>query len=114
MNTDTKFSFAVFLTVLVMACSPVLPAAEIRQDLLGDSAPIDAATRSIRVTSDTRYVHVEGGEIIAFVVDDKTFGWNFNGPLAVASFDLQRVAPAGVLHHEVRVIIAPNPRYMSP
>lgn len=114
MNTDTKISFAIFLIVLIMAYSPVLTAAEIRQDLLGDSAQSDAATRSIRVTSDTRYVHVEGGEIIAFVVEDKTFGWDFNGPLTVSSFDLQRVAPAGVLHHEVRVIIAPNPRYMSP
>lgn len=97
----------------LMGGSPA-PAAEIRQDLLGDAASADAAARSIRIHPDMRFVHVEGGEVIRFIVGDKTFGWDFNGPLTVSSFDLRRVAPTGVLDHEVRIIIAPNPRYMSP
>jgi len=100
--------------MFLLAWKPFATAAEIRQALLGDSAPPEVPARSIVIKPDTRYVHVEGGEIIRFVVDDKTFSWDFNGPLFVSSFDLRRVAPTGVLDHEVRVIIAPNPRYMSP
>lgn len=89
-------------------------AAEIRQDLLGDPAPPDAAHRSITIQKDTRYVHVEGGEIVRFNAGDKTFAWNFSGPLTVSSFNLQRIAPPGALPHQVQVIIAPNPRFMNP
>lgn len=109
-----NFFRVVFFTLLVLVWNPPAIAAEIRQDLLGDPAPPEAAVRTVMISRDTRYVHVEGGEIIRFVVADKIFGWDFNGPLSVSSFDLQRVAPAGVLDHEVRVIIAPNPRYMNP
>lgn len=108
-----KFFLAVTAVVFLTSGAPA-SAAEIRQDLLGDAAPADAAARSVTIRPDTRYVHVEGGEIIRFIVGDKTFGWNFNGPLTVSSYDLRRVAPEGVLDHEVRVIIAPNPRYMGP
>lgn len=102
------------VALLVLMWGSPAPAAEIRQDLLGDAASGDAAARSITIHPDTRYVHVEGGEVIRFIAGDKIFGWDFNGPLTVSSFDLRRIAPAGVLDREVRVIIAPNPRYMSP
>jgi hypothetical protein len=58
-------------------------------------------------------VNVDGGEIVKFVVGDKAFAWHFNGPLGVASFDLRRVAPPGVLDHQVMVYISPNLDYIG-
>ena len=89
-------------------------AAENRIDLLGDPAPPSAATRTIVINPDNRYVNVEGGQIVKFVVGDRAFAWNFSGSLNVWSFDLTRVAPAGMLDHEVMAYIAPDPRYRGP
>ena len=48
-----------------------------------------------------------GGEIIRFEVGNKSFVWNFNGQRS--SFDLGKVAPAGVLARKVTAYVAPNP-----
>src|SRR4051812_35170540 len=99
--------FVLLLSVANLAAS----AAEPRIDLLGDPAPLVAAKRAITIDANTRYVNVVGGEIIQFVVGDKTFAWNFDGPLLVTSFELNRVAPAGLLDHQVIAYVAPNPLY---
>ena len=101
--------------VLALGCNlaPVMAHAEQRIDLLGDrvAAPIG---RPVQIGSGTRYVNVEGGEIIRFDVDGKSFSWSFSGPLTVTSFNLMRIAPPGLLDHEVIVYIAPNPNYSGP
>ena len=92
----------------------VTPAiAEQRIDLLGDrvAAPVG---RLVQIGAATRYVNVEGGEIIRFDINGKSFSWNFSGPLTVASFNLMRIAPPGMLDHDVTVYIAPNPNYSGP
>ena len=93
------------------ALAPAL--AEQRIDLLGDAvaAPIG---RPVRIGAATRYVNVEGGEVIRFDVNGKSFSWSFSGPLAVTSFNLMRIAPPGTLDHDVMVYIAPNPNYSGP
>ena len=50
-----------------------------------------------------------GGEVVKFTVGDKSFAWNFNGQ--PSSFDLNAVAPPGVMDHKVKAYIAPNPLY---
>ena len=40
-----------------------------------------------------------------------TFAWTFQVSPIVSIVDLKRVAPPGVLKHEVLVTIAPAPRY---
>ncbi|MFZ6773592.1 CzcE family metal-binding protein [Undibacterium sp. SXout7W] len=77
--------------------------------LLGDSAPVTAATRTIVLTPSTTFVNVTGGETIKFIVGEKSFAWNFDGP--VSSFDLKRVAPANMLEQTLKVYVAPNPTY---
>jgi hypothetical protein len=81
-------------------------------ELLGDPAPDAAAEQTIRITPDTRYVNVEGGQIVKFEVGSKTFTWNFDG-MDTTTFDLSQVAPPAVLDHGVTVYMAPNPLYVG-
>ncbi|WP_211444408.1 CzcE family metal-binding protein [Collimonas humicola] len=82
-----------------------------RIDLLGDPAVVTAATRTIVITPDTSYVNVTGGEIIKFVVGDKSFAWNFDGADYLEKFDLNQTAPPGMLDHRVIAYVAANPLY---
>ena len=106
----TSLVSAVLLSTLSL--SACLPAAT-RLDLLGQTAQPAAATRTIVITRDTRYVNVEGGEIIKFVVDGKTFTWVFNGTDNIQAFDLNEVTPPGLLDHRVRAYVSPNPMYLQ-
>jgi hypothetical protein len=85
----------------------------VRPDLLGDAAPVTAATRAITVFPQTRAVNVIGGEIIRFDVGPKSFAWNFNGPVDITSFDLLTVAPPGILDHSLMAYVQPNPLYIG-
>ncbi len=84
-----------------------------RIDLLGDPAPAPAATRTIAITPATKYVNVTGGDIVKFTVGDKSFTWAFNGAISVSSFELNLVAPPGMLDHTVTAYVAPDPRYIG-
>lgn len=81
--------------------------------LLGDPAPPAAATKSIVIRPDTKWVNVTGGDIVKFVVEDKTFAWAFNVASNVDAFELNRVAPPGMLDHRVVAYVAPDPRYLG-
>jgi Heavy-metal resistance protein CzcE len=82
-------------------------------DLYGYPQPPDAYGRTIVIAPDTRYVNVTGGETVRFVAGDKIFAWNFFVARTVSNFDLNAVAPPGVLDHPVRVYVAPDPRYLG-
>lgn len=97
---------AVAAATLCAACS--LPP---RIDLLGDPAVVTAATRTIVITPETSYINVTGGEIIKFVVGDKSFAWNFDGADYLEKFDLNQTAPPGMLDHRVIAYVAANPLY---
>ncbi|MFC3107628.1 CzcE family metal-binding protein [Undibacterium arcticum] len=103
---------SIFTVMLSAACvSPI--DTRPRLDLLGDPAPVSAATRTIVIAPNAKYVNVTGGETVKFVVGDKSFAWYFDGPEDVSSFDLNRIAPSGVLDHAVIAYVAPNPLYMG-
>ncbi len=57
------------------------------------------------------YVNVKDGEIVKFVVGDQAFAWNFNG--IVGAFELNRIAPAGVLDHHVMAYVQDSTDEMS-
>jgi len=80
-------------------------------DLYGLPAPATAAARTIEIGPDTTYVNVEGGETIRFVANGREFAWNFMVARTVHSFDLNEVAPAGMLDHTVRAYVSPDPKY---
>jgi hypothetical protein len=98
------------LTLSVSACSSMAPKP---LSLLGDPAPAAAADRTITVTPDTKYVNVEGGQIVRFDVGGKNFTWDFDGPNTVWAFNLNRVTPPGLLDHTVTAYISPNPLYSN-
>jgi hypothetical protein len=82
-------------------------------DLYGDPAPTSAAQRTIVIGPDTKHVNVEGGEIVRFIAGDKEFAWNFFVARGINMFKLNEVAPPGVLDHEVRAYVSPDPRYIG-
>jgi hypothetical protein len=82
-----------------------------RADLLGTSVPPSAATQTVVITTHTRWVSVTGGDVVRFVAGGGEFGWAFNVGPTVAMFDLNRVAPPGLLGRELPVYVDPNPLY---
>lgn len=100
-----------FIASALYACAPMDDST--RADLLGDPAPLSAATRTIVITPATSAVNVTGGEIVRFVAGDKTFAWNFDGSTSAAAFALNLTAPAGTLDHTVMAYVAPNPLYIG-
>ncbi len=100
---------AVIVTLLTACISAT--AVTPRADLLGTPVPLGAATRIVNLSSDTQYVNVVAGDTIRFINGSGEFAWSFNTSPIVQVFDLNQVAPAGALGHEVRVYVAPDPRY---
>ena len=82
-----------------------------RPDLLGDPAPPSAAERSIALGPNTRYVNVTEDDIVRFDAGGKSFTWHFQVAKGTTSFDLNSIAPPGMLQREVRVYVAPKPRW---
>jgi hypothetical protein len=72
--------------------------------LLGDAVPVSAASRVITLDANTRYVNVNAGEIVRFQYRDKQFAVSFNGRRD--SFELNRLAPDGVLDHPIKAYVA--------
>jgi hypothetical protein len=103
---------AVVTFLLSAAALPALAAPD-SIELLGTSATPSPAAQEIRITPKTTYVNVTGGDAVNFIVGDKAFGWIFDGSRNVGSFDLNDVAPRGVLDHPVTVYIAPDPRRLG-
>lgn len=98
-------------SMALCACAPV--DYRTRIDLLGDPAPLSAATRTIVITPATNAVNVTGGEIVRFITGDKSFAWNFDGSTSATAFALNLTAPPGLLDHQVMAYVAPNPLYIG-
>jgi hypothetical protein len=111
MKTKPLVGALVALALALPALSTI--AAETPKELLGDPAPDASAERTLSITPATKYVNVEGGQVIKFDVGGKTFTWDFDGSETVMSFDLARVAPEGLLDHSVTAYVSPNPLYLQ-
>ncbi|WP_245549294.1 CzcE family metal-binding protein [Noviherbaspirillum massiliense] len=101
------------LAPLVLSVGAMAACATKYTDLLGQPAPLDAAQRTIVITPETKYVNIEGGQIVRFNVGDQSFAWNFFVARTIHAFDLNEVAPPGMLNHRVRVYLTPDPRYIG-
>ncbi|MDB5764996.1 MAG: hypothetical protein JWQ21_3991 [Herminiimonas sp.] len=82
-------------------------------DLYGLPALVSGADSRIVITPGTKYVNVEGGRTVAFIVGDRQFAWNFFVGRTVTNFALNDVAPRGILNHPVQAYVSPDPRYVG-
>ncbi|RJG03327.1 CzcE family metal-binding protein [Noviherbaspirillum sedimenti] len=103
---------ATALGLAVLTSAMTVQAGTRRLDLLGERAPEAAAQRTVVITPATRHVRVEGGEIVKFVVGDRAFTWQFNGPPTTEVVKLNRIVPPGVLDQKVTAYVDPDPRYL--
>jgi hypothetical protein len=69
--------------------------------------------RTIVIGADTKHVNVTGGETVKFMVGDRSFEWFFNTYTASRAFDLQEIAPEGILGNQhIKVYLSPDPSYL--
>lgn len=95
--------WAIALTAWSLAGAAAAFGGETPAYLLGSSVPASESERRIEIGPNTRWANVKQGESILFVVGAQSFGWRFDGP--PRSFDLMRVAPAGVLNRPLTVYV---------
>jgi formylmethanofuran dehydrogenase subunit B len=81
-----------------------------RSSPMGEVVPQLGAMRTIRIDAKTKYVNVTANETVKFEASGSAFAVNFAAGLS--AFDLNELAPAGVLDHKVTVYVAPNPLYL--
>jgi hypothetical protein len=104
-----ELSATIFSVALLSACASQMAVIS----MFGDPIPPEGATQTVVITPETQYVNVVEGQAVKFVVNDKTFAWDFNGPSAGYAFDLAQVAPPGLLDHKVEAYVRPNPDYLG-
>jgi hypothetical protein len=103
-----KFLLRISVALAFAAAGTSAHAIDLDMKLLGDPVPVAAAGRTIVIMPDTRWANVGEGEAVKFVVNGHEFAFYFNGQ--VGDFDLQKIAPPGVLDHPVRVYMSPGLR----
>ena len=100
-----------FLNLSASAFTPGSP--------MGEVVPPSGAMRTIPIDAKTKYVNVTAHETVKFVAKGNAFAITFNGSpettfaFVPSVFDLNQLAPAGVLNHRVTVYVAPDPLYIS-
>lgn len=84
-----------------------------RADLIGTPASDQSAQRTITLSPDTVSINVTSGETVRFIVGERSFAWNFQVSPTVSMFELNQVAPPGLLPRRIAVYVAINPLYIS-
>jgi hypothetical protein len=92
---------------LILSSASLAATATVTQaDTFGNPVQTSAAQRTVVIDVKTRWVTVERGDVVRFVANGQEFAWAFNG--LASSFDLNRVAPSGVLERNLKVYVWPN------
>jgi hypothetical protein len=106
-----KFLLAALIASTITA--GIANAAPLEQAVRGSAAAASASPDlTIVITDATRHVNVAGGSTVRFVVGGQSFTWTFqNGTGHVAPFDLEEIAPKGVLAHSVKTYVSDNQLY---
>ena len=107
----TTQACAALAALLVSGAVTLCQAAEPDVKFLGDPVPAAATEKTVVIGPNTTSVNVTGGDVVKFVIGDKVFAWDFNTSGEMLAFDLERIAPAGMLDHKVMVYVARDPTY---
>ena len=112
---NTKLLLPVLTALTLAAASTSALAVSQPAEFRGNAAPAQAPVDQVIVISDaTRYVNVTGGSTVRFVVGERSFSWSFqNGSAHVIPFDLELIAPKGLLNHAVTAYVSDNPLYQT-
>jgi hypothetical protein len=112
---NTKLLLPVLTAMTLAAAGTTALAAAQPFDFRGNAAPAQAAVDQVIVITDaTRHVNVTGGSTVRFVVGERSFSWSFqNGSAHVIPFDLELIAPKGLLNHPVTAYVSDNPLYQT-
>jgi hypothetical protein len=110
---QTKLLLPLLTAMTLAAASTTALAGAQVSDFRGNATPAQAPVDQVIVITDaTRHVNVTGGSTVRFVVGERSFSWSFqNGSAQVAPFDLQQIAPQGLLSHGVTAYVSDNPLY---
>jgi phosphate-selective porin len=74
-------------------------------------ATTSGAERTVVVQPGTKYINVDDGETVEFVVNGQKFDWHFQTFKGESSFKLSEIAPQGVMVGDVQVYVASDPLY---
>ena len=109
----TKLHRSILTVLTLSAASSAAFAGVTQEQVRGNAVSNQTPVDQVIVVSDaTRHVNVTGGSTVRFVVGDRSFTWNFqNGTAHVVPFDLQLIAPQGVLNHPVTAYVADSAAY---
>ncbi|MFC5477116.1 CzcE family metal-binding protein [Massilia suwonensis] len=110
---STKRSVAFFsaLTLAQAVFAHDGPHDDIRK--IGMSSPVSAATRTVTIAPQTRYINVNQGDIVKFEVEGKVFAWQFDTERPQGWLDLALFAPKGINTYAVQVFVGQNPLYQN-
>jgi len=68
------------------------------------------ADREVVITPEIRAVNIVHFDTIKFVSGNESFIWKFDGVSTLSTIKLSKIAPPGILDHEVTVYIAKSPK----
>ncbi len=103
MKTMHTFGSTIALTAALALAAPLLVANATASGLSVD--------RTIVIDSSTRWVNVNGGDVIRFVANGQTFDHRFNSYTNSFVYDLGKIAPAGALDRSLKVYVSADDRY---
>jgi hypothetical protein len=113
------------ILMLSLACSSVFLATSAQAAHMGAGAPTgtiadygsaaaaQGADTQVTVTPETKWVNVNNGETVQFLVSGKTFAWHFDTFQNSPILNLSAIAPPDVNVGKVKVFVAPDPLYMN-
>jgi hypothetical protein len=104
-----KLLLLMALSLLLAGCANLRASGD-RTELWGSPAPAEAATKTIVVLPETKYVNLTGGDIVRFIVGDKSFTWSFDGIYFPAAVDISKVSN-GLLQRPLTAYVGVNPMY---
>ena len=93
---------------LAVALSLVAGSAFAKPSLAPSVSTPEAADKMVVIKDTTKSVNVFENDTVLFKVGDKQFAIKFDGNNVY--YDLQTLAPPGVLNRKVKVYVAPNPK----
>ena len=103
MKTLRTFGSPIALAAALALAAPLLVANATASGLSVD--------RTIVIDTSTRWVNVDGGDVIRFIVNGQSIDYRFNSYTHSRVYDLGKIAPAGALNRSVKVYVSPDDRF---